>query len=59
MALANCRADGNHVSVTVVDRDGLVKAAFRDDGAGRGQCQGSSGSQGKLLRPPTRVGREQ
>jgi uncharacterized protein GlcG (DUF336 family) len=33
-ALAKCRADGNHVSVTVVDRDGLVKIAFRDDGAG-------------------------
>jgi uncharacterized protein GlcG (DUF336 family) len=32
-ALAKCRADGNHVSVTVVDRDGLVKIAFRDDGA--------------------------
>jgi uncharacterized protein GlcG (DUF336 family) len=33
-ALARCRADGNHVSVTVVDRDGLIKIAFRDDGAG-------------------------
>jgi uncharacterized protein GlcG (DUF336 family) len=33
-ALAKCRADGNHVSVTVVDRDGLPKIAFRDDGAG-------------------------
>ncbi len=33
-ALAKCRADGNHVSVTVLDRDGLVKIAFRDDGAG-------------------------
>ncbi len=33
-ALTKCRADGNHVSVTVVDRDGLVKIAFRDDGAG-------------------------
>jgi uncharacterized protein GlcG (DUF336 family) len=33
-ALAKCRADGNHVSVTVVDRDGLVKIAFRDDIAG-------------------------
>src|SRR5271165_3698892 len=32
-ALAKCRADGNHVSVTVVDRDGLVKIAFRDDNA--------------------------
>lgn len=33
-ALAKCRADGNHVSVTVLDRDGLVKIAFRDDLAG-------------------------
>jgi uncharacterized protein GlcG (DUF336 family) len=33
-ALARCRAEGNHVSVTVVDRDGLVKIAFRDDGSG-------------------------
>lgn len=32
-ALAKCRADGNHVSVTVIDRDGLIKIAFRDDGA--------------------------
>ena len=28
------RADGNHVSVTVLDRDRPVKIAFRDDGAG-------------------------
>ena len=33
-ALAKCRADGNHVSVTVLDRDGLLKIAFRDNGAG-------------------------
>ena len=33
-ALTKCRADGNHVSVTVLDRDGLAKIAFRDDGAG-------------------------
>jgi uncharacterized protein GlcG (DUF336 family) len=33
-AVAKCRADGNHVSVTIVDRDGLPKIAFRDDGAG-------------------------
>jgi uncharacterized protein GlcG (DUF336 family) len=33
-ALEKCRADGYHVSATVLDRDGLVKAAFRDDGAG-------------------------
>jgi hypothetical protein len=33
-AVEKCRADGYHVSVTVLDRDGLVKAAFRDDGSG-------------------------
>jgi uncharacterized protein GlcG (DUF336 family) len=33
-AVEKCRADGHHVSVTVLDRDGLVKAAFRDDGSG-------------------------
>jgi uncharacterized protein GlcG (DUF336 family) len=33
-AIEKCRADGYHVSVTVVDRDGLVKAALRDDGTG-------------------------
>jgi uncharacterized protein GlcG (DUF336 family) len=33
-ALERCPANGNHVSVTVVDSDGLVKIAFRDDGAG-------------------------
>jgi len=33
-ALEKCRTDGYHVSVTVVDRDGLVKAALRDDGTG-------------------------
>lgn len=33
-ALEKCRADGYHVSVTVVDRDGLVKASLRDDGTG-------------------------
>jgi uncharacterized protein GlcG (DUF336 family) len=33
-AVEKCRADGYHVSVTVVDRDGLVKAALRDDGTG-------------------------
>jgi uncharacterized protein GlcG (DUF336 family) len=32
-AVAKCRADGNHVSITVVDRDGLVKFALRDDAA--------------------------
>jgi uncharacterized protein GlcG (DUF336 family) len=33
-ALEKCRADGNHVSVTVVDRDGLIKVVLRDDGSG-------------------------
>src|SRR5947209_1335519 len=33
-ALEKCRADGYHVSVAVVDRDGLLNAALRDDGSG-------------------------
>jgi uncharacterized protein GlcG (DUF336 family) len=33
-AVEKCRADGYQVSATVLDRDGLVKAAFRDDGSG-------------------------
>ena len=33
-ALLKCRGDGNHVSVTVIDRDGLIKAVLRDDGTG-------------------------
>jgi uncharacterized protein GlcG (DUF336 family) len=32
-ALETCRANGFHVSVTVVDRAGLVRVALRDDGA--------------------------
>ena len=32
-ALAKCRADGYKVSVTVLDAEGLVKIAFRDEGA--------------------------
>ena len=32
-ALKQCRADGQKVSVTVVDAAGRVKAALRDDGA--------------------------
>jgi len=32
-ALAHCRKEGQHVSVTVVDASGRVKAAVRDDGA--------------------------
>lgn len=33
-ALEKCRSDGYHVSITVLDRDGLVKVAFHDDGSG-------------------------
>jgi len=33
-AVEKCRSDGNHVSVTVVDRDGVIKAVLRDDGTG-------------------------
>jgi uncharacterized protein GlcG (DUF336 family) len=33
-SIEKCRADGYHVSVTVVDQDGLVKASLRDDGTG-------------------------
>ena len=33
-ALEKCRADGYHVSVTVLDRDGILKASLRDDGSG-------------------------
>jgi uncharacterized protein GlcG (DUF336 family) len=33
-AIEKCRGDGYHVSVTVVDRDGMVKVALRDDGTG-------------------------
>src|SRR5271168_3262601 len=33
-AVERCRADGYHVSVTVVDRDGLIKVAFHDDLSG-------------------------
>ena len=32
-ALAACRKEGQHVSVTVVDASGRVKASLRDDGA--------------------------
>jgi len=32
-ALEHCRSEGQHVSVTVVDAAGRVKAAVRDDGA--------------------------
>jgi uncharacterized protein GlcG (DUF336 family) len=33
-ALEKCRADGNQVSIAVVDRDGLPKAVLRDDHSG-------------------------
>ena len=33
-ALDKCREQGYHVSVTVVDADGLLKAFVRDDGTG-------------------------
>ena len=33
-ALERCRADGFHVSVSVIDRGGLLKAFLRDEGTG-------------------------
>ncbi len=33
-ALAQCRAEGHHISVAVVDNDGLLKAFARDDQTG-------------------------
>jgi uncharacterized protein GlcG (DUF336 family) len=33
-ALERCRADGYHVSITIVDGAGLVKLQMHDDGAG-------------------------
>src|SRR5438477_8842163 len=33
-ALEQCRADGFHVSVTVIDGSGLLKAFLRDEGSG-------------------------
>lgn len=33
-ALQQCRADGYHVSVTIVDGAGMVKVQMHDDGAG-------------------------
>jgi len=32
-AVDKCRADGYHVTVTVIDEDGLLKAFLRDDGS--------------------------
>jgi uncharacterized protein GlcG (DUF336 family) len=32
-AIDKCRADGYHVTVTVIDEDGLLKAFLRDDGS--------------------------
>ena len=33
-ALAKCRADGYHVSVSIVDASGMLKGFVRDDGTG-------------------------
>ena len=33
-ALEKCRADGNHVSIAVLDREGLDKVVIRDEGSG-------------------------
>jgi uncharacterized protein GlcG (DUF336 family) len=33
-AMERCRADGFHVSVSVIDRGGLLKAFLRDEGTG-------------------------
>jgi len=33
-ALEKCRADGNHVSIALLDRDGLEKVIVRDEGSG-------------------------
>lgn len=33
-ALEKCRADGYHVSVTLLDRGGLIKVVLRDEGSG-------------------------
>jgi len=38
-ALEQCRADGYHVSVSVIDGSGLLKAFARDDGAGPGSIE--------------------
>jgi uncharacterized protein GlcG (DUF336 family) len=35
-ALRKCRSDGYHVSITVLDDSGVLKAFMRDDGAGLG-----------------------
>lgn len=32
-ALEACRKDGSHITVTVLDRNGTVRVAYRDDGA--------------------------
>ena len=38
-ALASCRADGFHVSISVIDVGGTLKAFMRDDGAGLGSVE--------------------
>lgn len=39
VALATCRADGFHVSISVIDGGGTLKAFMRDDGAGLGSVE--------------------
>jgi uncharacterized protein GlcG (DUF336 family) len=38
-ALASCRTDGFHVSISVIDGSGVLKAFMRDDGAGLGSVE--------------------
>lgn len=38
-ALATCRADNFHVSISVIDGGGTLKAFLRDDGAGLGSVE--------------------
>jgi len=38
-ALATCRAGGFHVSISVIDGSGVLKAFMRDDGAGLGSVE--------------------
>jgi uncharacterized protein GlcG (DUF336 family) len=40
-ALAECRAQGYHISVTVIDGNNFVKVAIRDDGTGVGTAEAS------------------
>ena len=38
-ALSTCRAEGFHVSISVIDGGGALKAFMRDDGAGLGSVE--------------------